>query len=748
MAADTGMKLSEAIAKANDNYKETLGIDANAQKMAQKFVNGSQFNYGKEAEDAINLLRRATIDSEYRVDAIQDSQWVTETLHGNEGLVLDDFYDNRRFFSTNDRKFTDTSLGGHYAANPKPGYTFYADIPKPGLFERNTPSVLAGVTNQGMGEYYSRAIDDSARYIHMRFGKPEYNSLIGFFSTFYSAKDAIIANTGRPPGWAFYVGKGAGLVAGHILLGTTLFFGLLAVSYLGGAINNIVNTNASKFYYSRPCMPVYWATVSHIVNQIMTYKGVFPIYNNDPKIGETQEYDSEMHESLISIMPDVFGTEGFIDVYAIMNRAERMNKKLTEIVKQRLTDGATIQDFDSGRIKLTSEDNKAITDAARSGSTLTQIVSKYLGTYNSAQNQSDTNQAAASSNTMLANGTAPAAVARENRKAENSQWRKYEGQDLNAGENQNVEPGFFDRFKDLLSAELSDGAAFATFRVDHQGSVSESFSSSTRPSDLGQKINSTSSQARSAYFTFAGGNTGVPGLDAVMGAAKEFVTGALSMLSLDGILSLAGSSFTDIPDHWENSVANLPSMSYTMRLQAPYGHPVSQLQNIYIPLAMILAGALPHAAGLRSYTQPFLVELFDPGFATTRTGIITSLTINRGVSNLGFNKNKEMLSCDVQFEVKDLTSIMYVPITAGLGLDPRVSIHGIDTTWTDYLSVLSGATLAEQIYTGKKLKIRAKNWYRNAQQVVSADYWAGVLRNNTVGDIVSLFANDTGRGDR
>ncbi|MGZ7244453.1 hypothetical protein ACXWOQ_10190, partial [Streptococcus pyogenes] len=58
-------------------------------------------------------------------------------------------------------------------------------------------------------------------------------------------------------------------------------------------------------------------------------------------------------------------------------------------------------------------------------------------------------------------------------------------------------------FKEYLDAEYQDGSAFATFRVDHTGPVQESFSNSTRPNDLGQKINSMSAQGRAINFSFS-----------------------------------------------------------------------------------------------------------------------------------------------------------------------------------------------------------------------------------------------------
>jgi len=174
---------------------------------------------------------------------------------------------------------------------------------------------------------------------------------------------------------------------------------------------------------------------------------------------------------------------------------------------------------------------------------------------------------------------------------------------------------------------------------------------------------------------------------------------------------------------------------------------VSQLTNIYIPLAMILAGALPHAAGRQAYTQPFLCELYDQGRAVTRCGIIESLQITRGVSNLGFTKNKDMLAVDVQFSVKDLSSVMYVPIQIG-SIDPFETINVHDSTYSDYMATLGSATLGEQIYRGQKLKLRVKNWTRDrVQMLTSQEHWAGVIRDLPIVNLFDLRYEDTGRGN-
>ena len=144
-------------------------------------------------------------------------------------------------------------------------------------------------------------------------------------------------------------------------------------------------------------------------------------------------------------------------------------------------------------------------------------------------------------------------------------------------------------FFDDLDAEFRDGSSFAAFRVDHTGSMQESFGTSVIESDLSQKLNGISSQIREARFSFAEGNImgGLGGMvQGAVGAAMDVGKGLLdgATFGLSNILSgLAGSGFIDIPKHWQSSTATLPRANYTIQLVSPYNNPISQMMNIYIP---------------------------------------------------------------------------------------------------------------------------------------------------------------------
>lgn len=673
----------------------------------------------------------------FDVDAIEDESWMAETMY-NRGYALEDEYDERRFWCTADRLFEDTSLGGAYVCNPRPGYTPYADPPKPGILTtRNTLTPVSLQNNVGMGHYYSESHYTSMQRVYLRFGKPEYNSLWGYLTGGFSAKDALIANTGRYSPTFYALGKAAGYAGLFLLLGPMPAITILAVSYVGGWVNSIVSNNPHKFWVVRPTMFLYWKTASNILNQIMNYKGLYSGTDINQATGKKEQTSREILDDLQKLIPGVFEDNGAINLRRIVNRVERINQYIT---KQQNEDSERVNSYK----ELVDSTRKAASTAAQaldSGMSEERYAKLYQDGVGSGA-EADENDARASFNTMLT-GTAEERLAEITDPAAREMMVRKTYADEQSIPAKIKER--FSSFKNYLDAEFSDGSAFATFRVDHTGPVSESFSHSTMKNDLSEAFNKFSAQGRAAYFSFAGGNVGGMVGDAIE-AAKSMAAGALDGLQLSGLIALLGSAYSDVPETWENAAYSAPSMNYSIRLQSPYGHPISQMMHIWIPLSMLLAGVLPHAAGKAAYTQPFFCECYDPGRGIVRNGIIDKLTITRGVSNLGMTKTKDTLAVDVQFSVRDLSSAIYMPLEMG-GLDPADTIHTLDSAFTDYMASLGAATLGQNIYKGQKLRYRARAYATGEiSQITTPDYWAAFIRDLPGVNNLDLLYPDSGRG--
>lgn len=259
---------------------------------------------------------------------------------------------------------------------------------------------------------------------------------------------------------------------------------------------------------------------------------------------------------------------------------------------------------------------------------------------------------------------------------------------------------------DAFDAAVRDGGGYAIFNVDYNGTVTESWSNSTSEIETAGLTKSVAKGARDIRFNLAGGLLAtavgqvVDGLKNVVMAGVETFSFGLSNV----VASLLGGGYADIPKRWDDSDFSFPKINYTIQLVAPYGNPISQMQNIYIPLAMIMAGSLPLQAGKSSYTSPFLCSIYNKGVQDVRLGMITDVTVTRGITNLPFSRTKRMLSCEVSFSVTDFSTRLVAPINSS-PFKTLFSLNWDDDTPTG----IYFATLASRdLFTNKYLTPRSK----------------------------------------
>lgn len=668
---------------------------------------------------------------------LKDAQWVRQAFLVKQAqLELVD--QQNRFWSSANLKFTDTTPGGNFAINPPPQFTSYADL--------RAESRYAGhvTDNQGMGRYYSEAIDDHSQVINLRFGVPQFNSMSQFFTGFYNTKAGQLARTGRAEGFFYELGRAATFMV------SIMSWQLLAVGIIGAGFRFAMKKPHSKYYYLKPTMPLYWNAVTTMVNQLAVNRGIVPRIGgaDQQAINGGYEFDAAAQEKLHQLLPDIFREGGDIDVYAMANRAQRLARKRYKAMEE-ATNGDFLGDL-----------SKAVQDVVNEKLSDTRPNFKdYLSRWFSA------------APSKPADTSNPGAGTEELKNDESS----------NSG------------FLDFLTAELDDGSAFASFRVNATGQVNESFTNSVTESELSQKINSMSSQSRSTRFSFADGNFfgGALGaaLGGITGAVKDFAAGVTDQLEISGLAAIGGAAFVDIPKHWQSSAAQLPRANYTIQLVSPYGNPMSQLLNIYVPLCMLLAGALPLSTGKQSYTSPFLCELYDQGRCQTRLGMIDSLSVTRGVGNLGFNNEGHAMGVEVTFSIIDMSSILHMPIVEGFSLNATVagaeigavagtvaggpvgtvagaavggaaghavdtvqniakSINGVfddDTAFSDYMAVLAGMGVADQIYAWRKFKLNLTRQMVNWRSFYSKSHFASVAGNVAPVRLADIFFKGTSR---
>lgn len=627
------------------------------------------------------------------------------------------------------QKFTDTSLGGNVAINPPPQYCEFSD---PIIEGRG---VIEGRGTTGMGRYYGETIDDSAVYLHMRVGVPRYNSLTQFFigsgsrRGFYDPNMSYLARTGRERS-AFY---DAGRLAGFLFTAP-----LQPIIFVGRAIKFVFGIKpSSRWYNLKPTMPLYWAAVNTIVNQVAVNLNLIPpVLDDKNKDAYLEGADpSAAAKAMHQLDPRIFRENGTIDMFAVATKAQRLHdaarKKFEADVERISSRESVIQVLEeytpetpAYRYQGAPGSPTSATAAPRltpteGDNTFEEYLNRYLGSTSGKGED----------------------VSRDVKVGEDGKSAKVEDD----GTSEHVpefasdaeKQGWWSNLFSSFWEATNDAAEFVTFNVKADSSVSESVSNSAGESELAQTLNNMNSSGRSRNFHFAGGNVGdnvfMNALESVGSAVKDFAVGTLDRVGMSGLAAFSGAAFVDIPKYWQDSSVTFPRMSYKLELRSPYGHPVARMQYEIIPMLMLLAMALPRAAGKQSYTSPFLVEAYCQGRGQVRLGLIDSLTITRGVNNMPWSKKGEFRGIDVDFSIMDLSSIMSMP------LNSNIDMFDDENAFTDYMATLGGLGLPDQIYSMRKLNIEMTRAMTKWSNTIDPDRAGVNLASGVLGKMVSTF---------
>jgi hypothetical protein len=551
-----------------------------------------------------------------------------------------------------------------------------------------------------------------------------------------------------------------------------------------------MNKPASKFYYSKPAMPLYWTAVNTIINQIAVNEGIVPRLGGEDQKAANEGYTftPDMLKKIHRQMPDIFRESGGINAYAVANRAQRMARKRSMAIHEALNEVSNESFADKiQRLYTTTVSDPGVTNT--------------LGNGGSGKGADETDMPIYLQRWLNSNAASVGNVSDTDNSQSNSTTA--ESIEYDADGNIKDDPGL----REYLLAEINDGASFVGFRVNATGQVSESFSNSAGESELMQKMNNMSSQARNMKFSFANGNVGGGWIGdtvkAALGGVGDFFRGVGDSLQISGLATLGGAAFVDIPKYWQQSTANLPRGNYSIDLIPTYGNPISRLIQMHFPLACLLAGVLPLSAGKQSYVSPFLCELYDQGRVLTRLGIIDSMTITRGVGNLGFNNNGKSLGIRVDFSVLDLSSIIHMPLSQGfswgklargigggvlgaaggseagalaggvgatllgggavapaaagvgalagagagavLGAGLATGTFDDDNSFTDYMNVLAGMKLYDLVYAFPRMKLALTKQMEEFKTWKSTAHIASFLGDTIPGQIAAAMVHGTER---
>jgi len=652
-----------------------------------------------------------------------DDDWVTDVfMLGKKDL--EDVVKDAMFWTTAELKVTDTSLGGNISINNLPQFTRTADIRVMGKRQDREPVKIETVTgNHGMGRYYSEKIDDNVVRCYMEFGVPEFNGIFSYLMSAVDYKSAVVANSGRSP---------IAYNAGH-LVGSVAFFAAFPVAsivlWLGNEIKDIVlGPGNFEFYYMKPTMPKYWSIVNSLVMMMSTELGmVLPILNksNNNTLGAPLKLTDNDLEYFKLFMPDAITKEGYIDIFAVVTRTQRaINKYLKDQYTNIKTDGSLnkLQD-------LLKEAKKSVIEKPNPYHEYWDIVKKaYDGPLYNKQddkNKKNTDKPKIKKTSANPDGT-------------------YNKDEINFIQNTKE---WIDNFLEATKANMYGGAEYAVFNVEYLGSSSMSVSNEVGDLELEGVLRGIGGKARA--IKFSGGESLFGVLGKVARYATDVAVGALDGITLNMtgklLTLLLGEANLNLPLRWMDSSVSLPTHTFKMKLVSPYGNPVSQLINIYIPLAAIMAGSLPLATGMSSYTSPFLCSMHVRGYQTINMGMITSLEITKGTTNLPFNKGWKPLGVEVTFTVTDFNKILTLPVGQDLTSMMNV-IYDDNNPLNRYIQSLCGRDFRTSTFLVPKLKLRLSRIVDSISVMIKPDY-LGMKLGDTLRVIGMLIPFHSEMGD-
>lgn len=678
-----------------------------------------------------------------------DNEWLKSTFvisdtpaDGDVDSNYLNFIKRNRYMSTASHKFASTSPGMSLGVNPKPQFTRYCDIRDRGRVTSRDlhVSVGRGSTDEammarthkfglGLGGYYSDAFDDTQQRIFFRFGVPSYMPLPIWIAKAFDIDKAVLQ--GRGTITSNFLGA-VSLVASFLafVAAPALFIGMTLLSAISSSL---------RFFSVRSTMYTYWATVETIMNSMVARRtmlgsiGQEYSYKLTTSIGTPPRVDAKFLASIHSYIPDlVNGETGRVSIFALALRGQTVYNRIKHAEMRadeaagRSGAGATME---TGIENITS--NVAFTPVNSKGGSWTNSLFMTASKLLMSGNNEEPVSKEATENPAT---TGVIRYSPEFTDPDGAQTNisldpnvPEDNVDKRIATNAAAKAGWFSKYSEYLLAELSDGAAFAIFNVEATGSVGESFSSGFGSNPIESTFNSFSAKARN-LGSLLNGLKDIP----LVGSAVELAADSMAVVlskSTNGLvnplLALAYGVNVSMPKVWESSSASMPKSNYKIKLVSPYGNAYSQLFNIYMPLAMLLAGSLPRSTGASSYNSPFFCELYDKGRSNIQVGMISNLSITRGTSNLAFTKAGHPNAIDVDISVDNLDEIVSVDVTASGVISKYVqelkNAVNADTPFVGYMNTIAAVDVYTLAFQMPRLRLKMAESYMNLKSIVNPD---------------------------
>lgn len=642
------------------------------------------------------------------------------------------------FWSNAYLKYTDTSLGGNFGINTKYGFTPSTDVPIAGrLSGREEYDMISESMNFGMGRRYSEMFDDNEDLLFLEMGDPKFNSLISFVTNAVDYGTSVVANTGRSLA-AYYAGRAVGAYIGVSALFVAFpFWG--AALFLGGVLLTKFLSAGSDFSYYKlsPAMYKYWRAVNIMTSQCGVELGLMtpeflPKDSKDKNLGMPIKMTSEFADQIRNLIPGLLTEQNYIDVFAVANKTQILvNKQKSAERAYYNSDGAKTFTYAD---KIAKEDATSfasyidelfmiykstgkITDSTAAPQTDNSGVIEKVASGVGALTKNVTDYLSKSGGKSNINKDGTVAVT-EGEVKEKSSW--------------------LEELAMYVDSSARHGASHAIFRLEYMGSVSESFSNSTKDIPLKDTINNVSSKVKDVMFSVSGGNIISDNLDKAVKYTGDFLMGAAEGVTF-GLSNLAtallGGGYFDVPKMVDDSTFEYQKHTFKMRLGGPYGHPLSMLQDMYIPLFMLIAACAAQSVGKAGYTTPMLCSGFIKGKLNSPLMVMDSLTIERGVGNMGYDKYGRPLAIDVSFSLMDLTSFITAPVDASI-FGGLTSALDDNSPMSRYIQMLAGRSIYTTKYAVPKAKLKYMKLRQSISMLTDPSAWGTAIGESIGGSVV------------
>ncbi len=288
---------------------------------------------------------------------------------------------------------------------------------------------------------------------------------------------------------------------------------------------------------------------------------------------------------------------------------------------------------------------------------------------------------------------------------------------INQAKNQDASStfGFFEKHFGGVYDYWTGLGNYVGFRVEKSTDAGESFQNQYGESALAGRLNGEAASAYEVKIERQGGRM-FGGVEQYVHEISQELKGLI--FGNESASIKIGNGYYSIPEVWKNSSWS-KSHSINIILRSRLGDPVSIFQSLWIPYALILAGVLPRSIGVNSYTAPYLCQGYCKGFFSLPLAAIESVSVQRGDSEYGWNREQLPLTLRLSIQIRDLSPIMHMSTPpGGSWILPRFSylaktIFSKNDTLQDYLSTISGAGLRERTYGWSRLKQRLKSFWAN-----------------------------------